>query len=276
MHGRRGFLKTTLGLATTAVPGFIPSPTHDKRPSVPRSTPEQVEYETILSQSPGLEWLGLPRDWSAVRHGLHPFSPERVVILTSEDSLKLGRTLAGAKNQIWSGMETGCLRRRERLMPSAKFDLLLAFVDHMAAYYHRPDLAECWAFRLASREQLGSCGLGRGFGLVHQFQGHDVVKTTSGKVDWWLFLLPEGANYESHDEKPVHVLIGHVFDQRRAGWEHSVWGLAEKLARRSFGQPDNADGTSLGLLKAASIDRVTAAQFLNHQLALCLRENHSR
>lgn len=165
---------------------------------------------------------------------------------------------------------------RDPLMPSAKFDLLLAFVDHMAAYYQRPDLKEYWAFRLTQREQLGSCGIGRGFGLVHQFQLDDVVKTINGKVDWWLFLLPEGANFESLDENPVHLLIGHVFDQRRIGLEYRVLELTTKLQWNALGPPDDADGTSLGLLKVASMDRVSAARFLNHQLALCLQEDHKR
>jgi hypothetical protein len=157
-------------------------------------------------------------------------------------------------------------------MPSAKFDLLLGFVDHMAAYYQRPDLKEYWAFRLAQREQLGSCGVGRGFGLVHQFQLDDVVKTTNGKMDWWLFLLPEGANYESLDDKPVHLLIGHVFDQRRIGLEFRVLELTTKLQWNVLGPPENADGLSLALLKVASMDRVSAARFLNHRLAPCLVE----
>lgn len=105
MHDRRGFLKTTLGLAMSAGFDLVPSPAPDHRPSIHPSTPEQVEYEAILARSPDLELLGLPRDWSVVRLGFHPFSPERVVILTSEYHLKLGRTLADAKKQIWSRIE---------------------------------------------------------------------------------------------------------------------------------------------------------------------------
>ncbi|MFN4260911.1 MAG: hypothetical protein ACK4RK_16575 [Gemmataceae bacterium] len=232
-----------------------------------------MAYEQVLAQSWCLQYLGLPRDWSVVEKGFHPFSPERVVILTSDHHLKLGRTLTDAKKQIWSRIEAWFVSIRGPLMPPAKFDLLLAFVDHMAAYYQRPDLEEYWAFRLTQREQLGSCGLGRGFGLVHQFQLDDVVKTTNGKVDWWLFLLPEGANYESLDDKPVHLLIGHVFDQRRIGLEYRVWELTARLARRSFGQPDNADGISFSLLEVANMDRISAARFLNYQLALCLNED---
>jgi hypothetical protein len=275
MVHRREFLKTALGLTAGAVPFHIAGSADGSTSSILSPTQEQVEYEATLAGSPGLEWLGLPRDWSVVRHGLHPFSPERVVILTSNHHLKLGRTLADAKKQIWSRIEARHVSTFGPLMPSAKFDLLPAFVDHMAAYYQRPDLAEYWAFRLAAREQLGSCGVGRGFGLVHQFQLDEVISTTNAKVDWWLFLLPEGADYESLDEKPVHLLIGHVFDQRRIGLEYRVWELTAKLVRDAFG-PEDADGISLGLKKVASMDRVSAARFLNHRLALCLKEDHNR
>lgn len=276
MHDRRGFLKTALGLAASAGTGLVPSQTPSSRSIAPPSTPEQVEYEMILAQSPSLEWLGLPRDWSVVRQGFHPFAPERVVILTTDHHLKLGRTLANAKKQIRSRFEAWAARFRDHLMASTKFDLLLAFVDHMVAYYQRPDLAEDWAFRLAGREQLGSCGLGHGLGVVHQFQGDDAVKTTNGKVDWWLFLLPEGANYESLDEKPAHLLIGHIFDQRMIGWELRVLELTTKLQRSALGPPMNPDGISLGLLKVANMDRVSAARLLNYRLALCLKEESRR
>ena len=251
---------------------LVPSPARGRRPGIQPSTPEQVEYEAVLARSPGLELLGLPRDWSAVKQGFHPFSPERVVILPSNHPLGLGRTLADAQERIWSGIKAWHSRIQGPLISSVKFDLLLALVDHMAAYYQRPDLAEYWASRLACREQLGSSGLGRGFGLVHQYQLADVVKTTNAKVDWWLFLLPEGANYESLDDKPVHLLIGHVFDQRRFGWEDRVWGLTAGLARNVLGLPENTNGINLGLLNVARMDRVSAARFLNHRLALCLKD----
>src|SRR4051794_18545867 len=34
--------------------------------------------------------LGIPRDWEAVRLGLHPFTPERVVVLPSSGPLDRG------------------------------------------------------------------------------------------------------------------------------------------------------------------------------------------
>ncbi len=270
MHDRRGFLKSTLGLATRCGSSLDPSLTLDNRGSVPPPTREQVEYEEILGLSPGLEWLGLPQEWSVVRERLHPFCPERVVILSSTGITRVGHNLQEAKQSIWKRVQARHLGSQDYLMPPVKFDLLVAMIDRLTSFYHRADLAEDWALRLARREDLGSCGLDQGFGLVHQFQGRENVRTINSLVDWWLFLVPEGMEYQCLDEKPVYALVGHVFDQRRIGLELDVWSLASEL-HRTISRRKVSDRSMLGWEQIANMDRVSAARFLNRQVALSLK-----
>ena len=271
MLDRRGFMRKSLGLAV-GCPGQIDSRPAGQ-PDKIASPWEDAEYQKILAGSPSLELLGLPRDWSVVRDGFHPFSPERVVIFDKE----------AFPGSLWSS----CYVReqvRQKLMqskwdptlpdelgmPERKFDILGAITDRMSSFYGRQDLADKWAFNLARREKLCSTGLGWGYGLAHQFQGDfsDRVATVNALVDWWLFLFPDGIEFGSLDERPVYAVIGHVFDRFRAGLDLRVWGLTTKLARRIV----LMTSTVQGWLHDAHMDRVITARFLNRQLALLLKK----
>src|ERR1700733_2962710 len=82
MLERRRFLQTALGLGVEAVFGHVPCLDSGHQRSLLTTIPEQQEYEEILARSPGLNILGRPHDWSLVREGCHPFSPERILFFT--------------------------------------------------------------------------------------------------------------------------------------------------------------------------------------------------
>jgi hypothetical protein len=85
---RRGFFTGTLGLGLglgTAGRLTLPGRAHaDVAPLDPALT----EYERILSQTDRLDILGVPRSWSVVRQGFHPFAPERIAVLPSGERLR--------------------------------------------------------------------------------------------------------------------------------------------------------------------------------------------
>ena len=68
---RREFLQTTIGaVSTLAMPNFCQSSakaTDDTRPDWLR------KYEQTLAASNDMELFGIPKSWSCVRDGLHPF-----------------------------------------------------------------------------------------------------------------------------------------------------------------------------------------------------------
>ena len=110
-----------------------------------------------------------------MRQGFHPFTPERIVILSRRNStgvpsaaVKQVRERAEERKAHWK--ESPTLRMRNE-----KFTLLVQVVGRLTAFYHRQDLFVDWASRLVLREELGSTCLGSGFGLVHQFQRTETV-----------------------------------------------------------------------------------------------------
>ena len=78
---RREFLQTTIGaVSTLAIPNFCQSSAKamvDTRPDW------LTKYEQSFAASNNRELLGIPKSWSCIRKGLHPFSPERTLILPS-------------------------------------------------------------------------------------------------------------------------------------------------------------------------------------------------
>jgi hypothetical protein len=205
-----------------------------------------TDYERVVAGN--LDRLGIPPSWSLVRECLHPFVPERVMILS--------RPRDRCKKQN-SGLR----------LPREKFDLLMAVTDRLANFYERPDLRDQWGRRLVRREELGSSALGQGVGLVHQFQGPEFVLTSNGLVDWWAFLLPDGAEFDSLDDKPVYALIGHVFSQRHPGRELAVWCITSGLFYTI--------GNGIGWTTISQMDRLAAARCLNLEIARRLREEET-
>lgn len=243
MLNRRSFLTSSLGLAVGASHAraneglFLGS----------EANTWNREYERILAHTDQMHLLGHPRSWSVVRDGFHPFAPERVVILNRRD---LGSP-HGIREKLGRKIVEG--------LAGEKLDLLTTVMKLLTDFYRVPQFFEDWAHRLAHREQLGSTGIGRGLGLIHQFQawGQTVPTVVNPPVDWWLFLIPKGMDYESLDDRPVFALIGHVLSA--GGYDLGPLWLSGTMQKSEMS-------------RVASMDRVSAARFLNVQLALALEE----
>jgi hypothetical protein len=113
-----------------------------------------------------------------VRLALHPFAPERVIVLPSgarvDDGVRCGWD---ARDRIDEQIDRG--RSEMRLVPAPLPDekraAILSIIDQLTAHYHRHDLFEVWAVELADRESLSLTSIGRHIGLANQFQNRGEV-----------------------------------------------------------------------------------------------------
>jgi hypothetical protein len=91
-ENRRAFVHDCLGLGATfaaAPAGSSQGPEFDETPSSRESAePGMSEYERILSHTGSMPVLGNPRSWSFVSRGLHPFAPERVAVLPTNERIR--------------------------------------------------------------------------------------------------------------------------------------------------------------------------------------------
>lgn len=219
----------------------------------------RMRYREIMESTPVLDLFGLPHSWWHVGNGFHPFSPQRVVVINEPF---LPRWLQKSAARILGDLKADKNWIDVRLRPE-KIALIFHMIYGMTSYYGVPTLAESWTNGLVKRESLGSCGLGAGFALVHQFQDKTPIRTDNGIVDWWLFLVPGGVDYEALDQQPVHALVGHVFATSHTNWgrQLGVWEITGHL-HRSVG--------SSKWIEVSRMDRGRAATQLNYQLADCL------
>jgi mannitol/fructose-specific phosphotransferase system IIA component len=131
---------------------------------------------------------------------------------------------------------------------------------------------ERWAVGLAKREALGSTGLGYGVGLLHQFQDFrhpfQVHRLANAPVDWWLFLFPEGAEWDAFDGSPVFGMIGHVFASLQPGLQLRAYILTTQAAGAVTLTGQEMDPTAWQRL--AKLDRISAARRLNAAVLHCL------
>jgi hypothetical protein len=199
-YNRRGFLGLSLGAA-------VPATFAGSSRSITGASAHRMPL--LAWRLDRMEVLGIPEDWSAVRLGLHPFAPERTLVLPSDERLRYagrpgGRDCGRIEQQLAErGYEPPPL-------PREKLDAIYWIVDGLTGHYHRPDLFEDWAAGLAGRESLASTGFGGHLGLAHQFQGRSEVQVDCPPLDWWLILCPDGIDWASLDGEPVHALLAHV------------------------------------------------------------------
>ena len=206
-------------------------------------------------------YLGVPRDQASLRRGLHPIALERVVVLTE---------------QRWSGDQHPLAQDlRERFhgkLSAAKVWWIVRLTTVLADHYRIP--VEPWAVALAKREALGSAplGLGRGTGvaLLHQFQFQDdrQVRLANPAVDWWLFLFPEGIEWQAVDDQPVFGMIGHVFESHQPGLQLPVWVLSNETAGTVMMKGQEVD--QMAWKRLARLDRISAARRVNDAVVRCL------
>lgn len=271
-HSRRGFLQRCLG--TGAVLAAAP-PSHadasgvlDHPHLLGASAPGLSSYERILSQTDRLDILGVPRSWSVIRQGFHPFAPERIAVLPSGERLRhpthRGR---GARRRIEDRIakfQAGFAHGAADLPPE-KLESCFWTMDLITGHYRVPDFFDDWVVGLAQRESFGSSFLGGRWGLVHQYQGGHRAPVDCPPVDWWLFLYPDGVDWAALDEEPVHALIGHVgrrpYREDSGGLMLRVWSLASAITK------------VVGDARPVSrMGRVAAARHLNQIAANCLEE----
>jgi len=158
--------------------------------------------------------LGRPRSERAILDGHFPIPPERVLYLDD----------APSDVEPYADEARGLLNR-------AKVHAVVRVMARLAAGYDAA-LARPWTSALLRREALGSCGVGGGFALVHQFQGRAAVAVSQRPVDWWLILSPRGIDWEGIDGRPVHGMFAHVFaEPDRPGLRLRVYEKACRLGR---------------------------------------------
>ena len=266
---RRGFFTRTLGVGL-GLAAAESLPTGRAHADVAPHDPALTEYERILSQTDRLDILGVPRSWSVVRQGFHPFAPERTAVLPSGERLRhpthRGR---GARRRIENRIaeSRAGFAHGAADLPPEKLESYFWAMDLITGHYRIPNVFEDWVVGLAGRESLGSSAMGGHWGLVHQYQGRHGAPVDCPPVDWWLFLFPDGIDWASLAEEPVHALIGHV--SRRpygevTGLMLNVWCLTEAI----IWAVDDVKGLS-------RMGRVTAVCHLNRIAARCLEKRSS-
>jgi hypothetical protein len=184
-----------------------------------------------------MEVLGIPRDGTAVGLGLHPFAPERTLVLPSGRRLRDACESSGrSAAQIFEALERRWAERGYPTEPMApeKQGAIAWIIDGMTRHYHRTELFDEWATALMGRESLGSTGMGCHFGLPHQFQHRAEVEVDGPPIDWWLILCPDGIDWESLADEPVHMLFAHVgrepWASCRSDLYYRAWGLSCRVA----------------------------------------------
>lgn len=193
-----------------------------------------VERRTSLIATHG--FVSAPRADRLTAGDHHPFSPSRIVVLEKDQAndfvdddlfLLCGQVREDVDRQLEPDRYYRC--RAEKLT------LLVRVADVFARYYKRPDARWAWSHGLVWRESFSSTGLGRGSGILHQFQRPpgDCLRTDGNLVDWWVFMIPSGMDFESLDELPVYFLIGHLFESWNADvrGQLKVWSLASHVMR---------------------------------------------
>lgn len=253
MIDRRRFLYGAAGCSLTVGMNVVGRLASASTSHQPKSKFGSEEFDESLA-GVEVELLGVPRSTQDRDRGLHPFWPERVLVSDS-------RFHAGPFPDL-----------KERLLlrgyggtshfSKDKLDYILWTTSRLTRYYRVPDYSEDWAMRLAAREDLGvAMGGWKHCGFIHQFQPlgfTQPVTTKNGLVDWWLFLVRDGIDFQSQDGLPTHVLFGCVEADSAACPERQAARLG--LLSRLAGKFDDWCDVS-------RMDRVSAAHQLNRRLA---------
>ena len=157
-------------------------------------------------------------------------------------------------------------KRQDVELPEAQIPLIVRLMNVFAQYYHCPEMFETWSANSVFRESLGSVA-GNGAALLHQFQRNRdcPVRLRNQTVDWWLVLIPGGADWNSLDEQPVHWIIVPVLAQPVGGFAMRAWALADPICG-SLCRTLIPDPVSWGK-RLSQMDRITAARTINVQFA---------
>ena len=225
------------------------------------------EHERAFACTPLLHLLGRPRSWSLVRDGFHPISPDRVLVLSERD-LRPDRDRSDRRT-CDSGKVLDRLRKRRyghdwARVSDEQLRLIVRATSALACYYESPEHWETWAVAMAARESLGSTGIGRHVAVPHQFQTAANVRTVNPPNDWWLWILPDGVDWQALDDLPVHAIFTHVYArpwQHEPGFTLSVLEILSDCLRSMTADSPQA---MVALSRMAPED---AARFVNRQVA---------
>jgi len=259
---RRDLLRSAVAAMTNAA---LPMTGHAFTRSVQETLPDwRTTYEQTLATLRDGELLGIPPSRVCIRQGLHPFTPDRTLILpshvpTGELVTKLSRKIADR----WD---------RDDRMPSKMAILRIvqaaSFLTHTYGVQKR---AEDWASRLLSwlftfyhfvaqdHYWLAQCSW--------QAQ-RERVKTRNEVVDWWMILIPDGIEISSIDGTRLHVLITPIFGelgkQRLSIYFWHFMARAIDLQPKAFGGPQTIDTT---WREVSRMDRTSACLSVNQRIA---------
>ena len=261
MIERRDFLRTAIGAVSgMAMPSLCHAATTMAKEIHP---PWTSEYERGLTATSDFDWLGIPKSWSCVRQGFHPFSPERTLVL---NSTKVNR----------HAMVPDLVERTGRHLDGLKIECqydpaTLAHIAYCAAMltanYGIPNQAEPWCKQFA----IGFCGFYGHMNWNHLFMQHAnwqgwyaSLSTTNALVDWWLFLIPDGLEVYSFVGTRLHVLITPVYSDLvgYTGPSQFFCPMAYAAGYRSL--PDGAEEDHLSLSR---MHKRSACFFLNQRVA---------
>ena len=226
-------------------------------------------YEETLAASTDLELLGIPRSWWFVHRGLHPFSPERTVIISGRPEVSL---LGQARQQV---LEHFAKMNYPREIDAEALDAALHMAAVMAASYRRPESLDDWAARFAMwvLYWYPFCGAAHLFVSPMSPQQHpEPVQTMNGLVDWWLFLLPQGIDVGSSDGTRIHVLVAPVFARYEFPRNHGEYfHLMSRALWDTLSEGPANSPSSDRWVQVARMNRQEACLTLNERLARFLR-----
>jgi hypothetical protein len=91
-QNRRGLVRQCFGVGASLTALPVGSSQASGKVQLPNCTVKTglTEYEHILSHTTDMHILGHPRSWSLVTQGLHPFAPERVVVMRQREYFDRG------------------------------------------------------------------------------------------------------------------------------------------------------------------------------------------
>ena len=272
-ENRRGFVRHCFGVGASlaAIPVGSSQAAWSRKVELPNGTVEAglIEYERILSHTDSMHIFGNPRSWSLVSQGLHPFAPERVVVLPcgahSVYGDRCGRDL---RRQI--DKQIDCMQPLyiegvdpKKWFPDCKRESIYWMMDVMTGHYGVSSFFEHWVVGLAGREKIFGSTACNGWSLAYDYQRGGEVPVDNPPVDWWLFLYPSGYDWGSLDEQPIFAIICYVAKHNGTYASHGamvpLYFLACDLWR-----------TVTDWSQVAQMGRVGACRHLNRIAAQCL------
>jgi hypothetical protein len=256
---RRDFLKAGLGLAAAAGTSCLSFAADNPFTQAYLTDQAAKELECGIATSRGVRLAGRPRSVAAVRQGLWPIPPSRVLVLRPH-----------ADEDCW------------RKLSDHKLGLIARITAALANYYRVPELWEEWGYSMASREGLGSTYSASNIAQPERFQfgllGSKQICTDNHDVDHWLILIPDGTrDWDGWNENcDVHVMVAHVVSDP----EHSCLALPvlclSQQAIYSLIQAEPwhhwARDPSPRIIELSRMSRAAAARRYSERLVVAARE----